>query len=61
VGYAFATKQNKAKQNKNLLVGQGFVFSFLLDIFFIYISNVIPFLSFPLPSPALSFPFEIEI
>jgi hypothetical protein len=35
-----------------------FLFSlfFLLDIFFIYISNVIPFPSFPLKTPSLSPP-----
>jgi hypothetical protein len=30
---------------------QNFLFYFLLDIFFIYISNVIPFPSFPSNSP----------
>jgi hypothetical protein len=35
-----------------------FLFYFLLDIFFIYISNVIPFPGFPLKTPYL-FPVSL--
>jgi hypothetical protein len=41
-------KRHKLKSMKNNYFG---TFDFLLDIFFIYISNVIPFLHFPSENP----------
>jgi hypothetical protein len=37
--------------NKTLTVTNEYFFSFLLDSFFIYLSNVIPFPSFPSENP----------